>query len=269
MELDATTFPAAKGHIHGFDTSEDNYTVYKPSDLGFSSHESNVVLSKGVPSAGFKFLFSESSKNCRVFIGERVGAINLTISISASNCIIYFGDRCSFKKGSMSVCEDGDAIIIGNNVTAMPDYMWTTGHHSGVKGKSIIVGDDCMFSKSVTLRASDGHPVFNIESDIQINKPYLPIILEPHCWIGQGVMILKNVKIGACSIVAAGAIVTKSCRRYSMMSGVPAVRKDIEGFMWSRNQSDKERDNARKWVKKYPPIKKPWYRKVMKIFRIA
>lgn len=267
MRQDVSHLPSAVSHISKFDISGDNQISFKPSDLGVNGDDSNVIFSSGEPSKGFKFIFSEGAKNCRIFIGNKTGAVGMTISINASNCIVYFGDRCSLKKGSIAVCDDGDAVIVGNGVTTMSGGIWTTGHHSGVGNKFIIVGDDCMFSSSVTLRASDGHPVFRIVDMKQINAPVSPLVIEPHCWIGQGSMILKNVKIGACSIVAAGAVVTKSCRRYSLLSGVPAIRKDLEGLTWSRNQTEKEKEKSLYWCNKFPPKKLPLYRKIIKFIK--
>jgi len=48
------------------------------------------------------------------------------------------------------------------------------------------------------------------------------IHIESNCWIGAKVTILDGVRIGTGSIIAAGAVVTKSCPPYSIIGGVPA-----------------------------------------------
>ena len=54
-------------------------------------------------------------------------------------------------------------------------------------------------------------------------NPYdLPVVIEDGCWIGANVTILKGVTIGRGSVVAAGAVVTKSCEPYSIIGGIPA-----------------------------------------------
>lgn len=48
------------------------------------------------------------------------------------------------------------------------------------------------------------------------------VIIEDGVWCGAGVTILKGVTIGRDSVVAAGAVVTKSFPPYSIIGGVPA-----------------------------------------------
>ena len=48
------------------------------------------------------------------------------------------------------------------------------------------------------------------------------VIIEDDVWCGANVTILKGVTIGNGSVVAAGAVVTKSFPPYSIIGGVPA-----------------------------------------------
>ena len=43
-------------------------------------------------------------------------------------------------------------------------------------------------------------------------------------WLGAGAILLPNVKIGKCTIVAAGSVVTSNLIGYSVYAGVPAKR---------------------------------------------
>ena len=49
-----------------------------------------------------------------------------------------------------------------------------------------------------------------------------PVVIEDDVWCGANVTILKGVTIGHGSVVAAGAVVTKSCPPYSIIGGIPA-----------------------------------------------
>ena len=55
------------------------------------------------------------------------------------------------------------------------------------------------------------------------------IKIENDVWIGAGVIILSGVKIGECSIIGAGAVVTKDVDPYTVVAGVPAKKiRDIK-----------------------------------------
>lgn len=254
-----------RNYIKKFSLSPEKYKKYVFTELNEVADEGNLFYFKGERPKGLEFSFADGVVNCHIFIGENIKSVNTTISVLSSSCLIYIGDRCNLKKSNISICGKRDALIIGNDVTLMPGNKWTTGHHSSIDEKMIIIGDDCIFSSSVTLRASDGRPLFSLDSGLQVNEPLRPVIIEPHCWIGQGAIILKNVKVGACSIVSEGAVVTKSCRRYSLLTGVPAIRKNIEGMMWSRSQLEKDKEKARMWCSRYQPIKIPIYKKILNL----
>lgn len=49
-----------------------------------------------------------------------------------------------------------------------------------------------------------------------------PVLLEPDCWLAAGSVILPGVTLGRGTVVAAGAVVTKSTEPYSIVAGVPA-----------------------------------------------
>ena len=48
------------------------------------------------------------------------------------------------------------------------------------------------------------------------------VIIQGESWFGINVTILSGVTIGRGTIIAAGAVVTKSCPPYSIVGGVPA-----------------------------------------------
>jgi len=49
-----------------------------------------------------------------------------------------------------------------------------------------------------------------------------PITIGRDCWLAAHVTVLPGVRIGAGSIVAAGAVVNRSCEPGSILAGVPA-----------------------------------------------
>src|SRR5690606_22030104 len=65
----------------------------------------------------------------------------------------------------------------------------------------------------------------SISSDLPIRK----VIIEDEVWIGANAVVLQGVVIGYGSIIAAGAVVTKSIPPMEIWGGVPAKKiKDRE-----------------------------------------
>lgn len=52
--------------------------------------------------------------------------------------------------------------------------------------------------------------------------------IKDDVWVGAGVIILSGVTIGECSVIGAGAVVTKDVEPYTIVAGVPARKiRDI------------------------------------------
>ena len=110
------------------------------------------------------------------------------------------GDYTSIPKGSVIYCT-GAELTIGKKVIFGPRPTIITGDHRiDIVGKYI-----CDVTDKDKLPEND-----------------LPVVIEDDCWIGANVTILKGVRIGRGSVIAAGAVVTKSCEPYSIIGGIPA-----------------------------------------------
>ncbi len=114
------------------------------------------------------------------------------------------GDGTSIPKGSTIYCTDAP-LTIGRKVLFGPRPTIITGDHRiDLVGKYIT--DVTVADKTV-----DG-----------VNPFDQPVVIEDDVWCGANVTILKGVTIGRGSVVAAGAVVTKSFPPYSIIGGVPA-----------------------------------------------
>ena len=110
------------------------------------------------------------------------------------------GDGTSIPKGSTFYCTEAP-LTIGRKVIFGPNPTIITGDHRfDLIGKYII---------DVT-----------VEEKLPENDA--PVVIEDDVWCGANVTILKGVTIGHGSVVAAGAVVTKSFPPYSIIGGVPA-----------------------------------------------
>lgn len=127
----------------------------------------------------------------------------------------------------------GRHIEIGNNFYANMDCIF-------LDVNKIIIGDNVMVGPRVSFFTA-GHPT-DAGVRIQDLEFGLPIMVEDNVWIGGNSTILPGVTIGKNSIVAAGAVVTKSVPANSIVGGNPArVIREIgqeDQEKWEKARSD-------------------------------
>lgn len=82
----------------------------------------------------------------------------------------------------------------------------------------IRIGDDTIIAPGVKIISSDHDPI-----NLNNHKLSSPVVIGNTCWIGANAVILPEVIIGDNTIVAAGAVVTKSFPDGDqVLKGVPA-----------------------------------------------
>ena len=110
-------------------------------------------------------------------------------------------------------------IIIGNNVCINSDC------HIGCINK-IEIGNNVLFASKVFVEDCNHGEINRFSLDIPPSKRKLyskgSITIEDNVWIGEGVAILPDVRIGNNSVIGANAVVTKSFPPYSIIGGNPA-----------------------------------------------
>lgn len=113
-------------------------------------------------------------------------------------------------------------IYLGNNVSIgyNADFVATR--------SKIVIKDHVIFGPHVSIRGGDhrtnliGKYIDQVSDLEKLPENDQDIIFEGDNWIGMNVTILKGVTIGKGSIIAAGAVVTKSIPPYTISGGIPA-----------------------------------------------
>lgn len=108
---------------------------------------------------------------------------------------LVIGDRVALNSNVMINADNGGKIVIGNCVIVGPNVVLRASNHSFHK-------------KEIPIREQDH------EAGI--------IIIEDDVWLGSGVVVLPNVRIGRGSVIGAGSVVTKDIPPFSVAVGVPA-----------------------------------------------
>ncbi|MFZ0533101.1 MAG: acyltransferase [Anaerolineales bacterium] len=115
--------------------------------------------------------------------------------------------------------EVGNDVSIGNGASFMASE------------SNIIIGNKVLFGPNVTVIGGNHNTsvVGQFMYDVHEKRPEddLDVIFEDDIWVGSCAVILKGVRVGRGSIVAAGAVVNKDVLPYSIVGGVPAKRISI------------------------------------------
>lgn len=107
-------------------------------------------------------------------------------------------------------------------------------------GRKVHIGYQCMFTGHAPIDIADEVMIANKTNLVSGGHPvppgrrldYLtgaPIAIERNVWIGTAATILQGVTVGAGSVVAAGAVVTRDVPPATLVAGVPAtVIRELE-----------------------------------------
>jgi acetyltransferase-like isoleucine patch superfamily enzyme len=142
---------------------------------------------------------------------------------------VVFGDHVSVYAGcSFAIQKDGRCVV--------GDFTLLNG--AIVMAEELVeIGSHCLISWGVGIADSDFHPLEPAQRLIDAHalapffknrppRPKLktaPVKIGDNVWIGMNAVILKGVTIGENSVVAAGAVVTKSILANTIVAGNPAV----------------------------------------------
>ena len=121
--------------------------------------------------------------------------INSTAVIEAVNGRLSMGNRCGFNHFTMIIANHGE-IELGDNVIVGMGSVIRAANHGTADVPEVPIRD-------------------------QAHEPG-KVVIEQNVWIGANVTILPNVRIGAHSVVAAGAVVNRDVPPFSIVGGVPA-----------------------------------------------
>ncbi|QRM56201.1 acyltransferase [Sinorhizobium sp. BG8] len=237
----------AKDVIAGFSLADD------PQVLGFRqvyAEGSNRVFARDDSYQAVTVTFGTRSRGCTVYVCENFRG-HASVRFDESNSVVYIGASCRLRKTVMRARSHNSYLLVGNGVTTTGRNTWACTAASDTSPNVLIIGDDCMFAAEVTVRTTDGHPVYDVRSGRIRNTPLAPVVIEPHVWIGKQVTILKSVRVGACSIVALRAVVTRDVPRGSLATGIPAQSKPLEGKVWARTPTMGDRRKAMHFYDRY------------------
>lgn len=189
--------------------------------------QSNVFKADGCTLSGVKV--DIIGNNNQINMGQGCTLSNVYFRIRGSGHRIEFGENCRVSRGAVIWFEDHDGVLqVGTGSTMVEVHIAVT------ENAKVIIGEDCMFANDIDIRTGDSHSITDAQTGERLNFA-ADVIISRHVWIAPHAVILKGVNIGENSIIATGAIVTKSCEPGMVMGGNPA-RVIKTGVSWKRKR---------------------------------
>jgi acetyltransferase-like isoleucine patch superfamily enzyme len=130
----------------------------------------------------------------------------------------------SIIEGSL-ICErDGACIMIGRNTFIGTSLL--------ASASRIEIGDDVLISWGCNIVDHNSHAIGwarrkqDVKDWYHDKKNWTPVEIKPikignKSWIGLNVIILKGVEIGKGAVVAAGSVVVKNVKAWTIVAGNP------------------------------------------------
>ena len=189
--------------------------------------QENILMAEGASLSGVRV--DIIGDNNRISIGRGCVLSNVYFRIRGSGHQIEFGENCRVSRGAVLWFEDHDGVLrVGPGTTMVEVHVAVTEH------SKVIIGEDCMFANDIDIRTGDSHSVIDTQTGERLNYAG-DVVISRHVWIAPHTVILKGVAIGENSIIATGAVVTKSCEAGVILGGNPA--KTIKtGVSWKRER---------------------------------
>jgi acetyltransferase-like isoleucine patch superfamily enzyme len=162
-----------------------------------------------------------------------------------SNCLINDLSIQSYetKRGFLNVEIGEDSYIQGTIVLHTPNSKVKIGNRVFIGPNTtlfcfdeIVIDDDVMISWGCTLIDTNAHSLKSSERQADVldwMKGFQyknwnvveskPIYIKERCWVGFNSIIMKGVRLGEGSVVAAGSVVTKGTEPFDIIGGNPAA----------------------------------------------
>ena len=166
--------------------------------------------------------------NVHVVIGKN---LRLTRSLWTfyDNAVCTIGDNCFFAPRNEICMLENSCIEIGCDGKFGERNKFLLSRNT-----NLSIGKEALFSKFVSIRPGDGHPIYDLVSGQKFPEKDR-VIIHDHVWFGEGVIVLGNSEIGTGCIAGAQSLVKGVFPNNCMIAGQLAriIRTNVA---WSRTE---------------------------------
>lgn len=165
--------------------------------------------------------------NNKIIISDNDLLANLDINITGNNHLFKMENNSSIRGGVIDFEDNDNSFVVGKHTEIHHNFYAALCENN----KSIIIGNNCLFSNTIRMRVSDSHPIVDMNTEELLN-PGKNIVLKDRIWICEYVHIFKGANVGSDCVIGSGSIVTgKTFPDHCVIAGNPAKIKK-PGISW-------------------------------------
>ena len=170
------------------------------------------------------------------------------INLRGNHNKLIFLPGASVKDCLIEVIGDNHQLQVGENVVLTQSILWFEDQHCKITigkgttmqrnghiavtepGRSIEIGENCMFSFDVDIRNGDSHSILDAATGKRVN--WAPNIrIGEHVWLGAYSQVLGGADIGKDAIIGIRSLVKGKIESGVIAAGIPA-KPVRSGFSW-------------------------------------
>lgn len=169
--------------------------------------------------------FEKKSSHNKVIIGDNVTFKSLRVIFRGNYNTLVIEDNVNWG-GDILIHDNNRTVRIGKNSTSKNVYLLS-------RDNDVSIGENCMFSRGIEIRATDVHKIYDLQSNKQLNKPS-DVVIGNYVWVAAKVTISKGALIADGSVVGANSFVNKKFTQSNcVIAGSPA-KIVKESIRWKR-----------------------------------
>lgn len=181
-----------------------------------SIEENNIFIHPHFQRLTHAFSIDFSGRDNSIYLGANSGILGFISFYGDSGSAIIIGDQ-HFLNLHGAIYSNGK-LTWGSKSPCYGIRLWVHG------GRSLTIGENCLFSEGITMRTSDHHSVIDLHTGRATNMPS-DVRIGRHVWLGPEVSVSKGVTIGDGSILGARSLVLRDVPDRELWAGVPATRR--------------------------------------------
>jgi acetyltransferase-like isoleucine patch superfamily enzyme len=152
------------------------------------------------------------------FFGRVYLSVHPESEVNIGNACVF---RSSFSSNTIGLKQKCFLSTQRNAKIKIGDYCGFSGAVIASQSE-VTIGDRVLLGANVTIADSDRHPLDAEDRTKGKGGDAAPIIIENDVWLGMNSVVLKGVRIGEKTIVAANSLVTKDLPPSVVAGGIPA-----------------------------------------------